>query len=68
MSEPPAAADRCQHSFPDPYPAPIGQPGDCRHCGTSYQAAKRNHNGPSVRECAEADRAHWTDKYAGEGM
>lgn len=24
-------------------------------------------DGPSVREAAEADRAHWTDKYAGEG-
>jgi hypothetical protein len=25
------------------------------------------HNaGPSVRECAEADRAYWTDKHAGE--
>lgn len=24
-------------------------------------------DGPSVRECAEADAAHWNDKYAGEG-
>lgn len=27
------------------------------------------HNaGPSVRECAQADAAHWNDKYAGEGQ
>jgi hypothetical protein len=30
----------CAHSFPDPHPAPLDQIGDCRHCGTSYQAAK----------------------------
>ncbi|WP_210637187.1 hypothetical protein [Streptomyces sp. GESEQ-13] len=27
------------------------------------------HNaGPTVAECAEADRAYWTDKHAGEGQ
>lgn len=67
MSEPPAASD-CEHSFPDPYPAPIDQPGDCRHCDTSYQTAKRDHDGPSVRECAEADDAYWNTKHAGEGL
>lgn len=25
-------------------------------------------DGPSVAECAAADRAHWADKYAGEGQ
>lgn len=30
----------CLHSFPDPYPQPIDQPGDCRTCGISYQEAK----------------------------
>ncbi|WP_431040037.1 hypothetical protein [Streptomyces sp. P9-1] len=24
--------------------------------------------GPTVAECAEADRAYWTDKHAGEGQ
>lgn len=33
--------DPCHHSFPDPYPQPIDQPGNCRHCGTTYQEAKR---------------------------
>lgn len=33
--------DRCNHSFPDPYPQPMDQPGDCRHCGITYQEAKR---------------------------
>lgn len=32
--------DRCTHSFPDPYPQPTSQIGDCRDCGISYQAAK----------------------------
>lgn len=34
------APERCTHSFPDPYPQPIDQPGDCRGCGITYQAAK----------------------------
>ncbi|MFB6675572.1 DUF6085 family protein [Streptomyces sp. NPDC056390] len=25
------------------------------------------HDGPSVIECTANDRAHWNDKYAGEG-
>lgn len=33
------APDRCTHSFPDPYPQPIDQPGDCRTCGITYQEA-----------------------------
>ena len=33
-------ADRCTHSFPDPYPQPMSQPGDCRNCGISYHEAK----------------------------
>lgn len=32
--------DRCTHSFPDPYPQPLSQIGDCRHCGITYQEAK----------------------------
>lgn len=32
---------RCAHSFPDPYPQPLDQIGNCRHCGTTYQDAKR---------------------------
>lgn len=32
--------DRCTHSFPDPYPQPISQIGDCRDCGITYQEAK----------------------------
>lgn len=31
----------CHHSFPDPYPQPLTQIGNCRHCGTTYQKAKR---------------------------
>lgn len=31
----------CTHSFPDPFPQPMTQPGDCRNCGISYQEAKR---------------------------
>lgn len=38
MTRPPAT--RCNHSFPDPYPGPLDQPGPCRHCGTTYQQAK----------------------------
>lgn len=30
----------CTHSFPDPYPQPIDQPGNCRDCDISYQEAK----------------------------
>lgn len=30
----------CTHSFPDPYPQPMTQPGDCRNCGISYQEAR----------------------------
>lgn len=29
-------------------------------------APAAGNDGPSVKECADADRAHWTDKYAGE--
>ncbi|MEI5100334.1 hypothetical protein RB200_19625 [Streptomyces sp. PmtG] len=31
-------------------------------------AAPAHDEGPSIRECADADRAHWDDKYAGEGQ
>ena len=30
----------CTHSFPDPFPQPMTQLGDCRGCGISYQEAK----------------------------
>lgn len=30
----------CTHSFPDPFPQPISQIGDCRDCGISYEEAK----------------------------
>ncbi|GGW98948.1 hypothetical protein [Streptomyces chartreusis] len=30
----------CTHSFPDPYPQPVDQIGNCRNCGTSYRDAK----------------------------
>ena len=33
----------CEHSFPDPFPQPMTQSGNCRDCGISYQAAKRQH-------------------------
>lgn len=33
----------CTHSFPDPFPQPISQIGDCRGCGISYQEAREAH-------------------------
>lgn len=30
----------CNHSFPDPFPQPIEQIGNCRGCGISYQEAR----------------------------
>ena len=35
-----ASAEQCTHSFPDPYPQPMTQLGDCRYCGITYQEAK----------------------------
>lgn len=32
---------RCEHSFPDPFPQPMTQIGDCRDCGISYQEARQ---------------------------
>ena len=57
----------CDHSFPDPYPHPMDQVGDCRHCGTSYTDARQQYDGPSVAEAAAADRAYWEQRDAGEG-
>ncbi|MDR3083101.1 MAG: hypothetical protein LBV60_19645 [Streptomyces sp.] len=34
---------------------------------TDPQPAPAHNAGPSVRECAAQDAAHWNDKYAGEG-
>lgn len=31
----------CTHSFPDPFPQPIEQIGNCRDCGISYQEARQ---------------------------
>jgi len=63
----PAADAPCQHSFPEPYPHPMDQVGDCRHCEVSYTDARRGYDGPSVAEAAEADRAYWEQRDAGEG-
>jgi hypothetical protein len=33
-----------------------------------HKPAPAHNAGPTVAECAEADRAYWTDKHAGEGQ
>lgn len=55
----------CDHSFPDPYPHPMDQLGDCRHCGVSYAEARQQNDGPSVAEAAADDR-RWPLEKAGE--
>ena len=60
-----AAQTPCAHSFPDPYPHPMDQLGDCRHCGVSYAEARQQNDGPSVAEAAADDR-RWPLEKAGE--
>lgn len=48
-----------------------GEPGPTRNAGKFLLGIldEPAHNaGPSIRECAQADAAHWNDKYAGEGQ
>lgn len=42
-----STAATCTHSFPDPFPQPIDQIGDCRNCGITYQEAKAAMTTPS---------------------
>ncbi|MFF0736846.1 hypothetical protein ACFYVK_35195 [Streptomyces chartreusis] len=65
QSGPAGETAACAHSFPDPYPAPLDQPGDCRHCDTSYQTARAGHDGPSVGEAADNER-RWALEKEGE--
>jgi hypothetical protein len=47
------------------------QPAQCKFCAAPCTCGCHQpaHNaGPTVAECAEADRAYWTDKHAGEGQ
>jgi len=64
---PSVAQTACTHSFPDPYPQPMDQICDCRHCGTSYAEARRQRHddGPSIAEAAAVDR-NWDVEKAGE--
>lgn len=54
-----STAAACTHSFPDPFPQPIEQIGNCRGCGISYQEARQatvcglpHHDHPESR-CTE---------------
>lgn len=50
-------------NYPCPTVTALTEPGP-----PTAQATEPAHNdGPSVEECRDADRAHWTTKYAGEG-
>lgn len=59
-------APGCTHSFPDPYPQPIDQPGDCRGCGITYQEAKD----AAMTNPADVARVEeqYRDRLAGEAM
>jgi hypothetical protein len=46
--------------------AGLGSSGPLTGAQTGADGFDSHNAGPTVAECAEADRAYWTDKHAGE--